>query len=227
VTPGGDKQHLYWRDYYRRLLGAARRDAVAILKDQVIWDLLVIVGGAIVGLVVLGEPAGTVVGILVGAIAALVLVIVFVAAWCVVWAPVNVARAELKENQTLQENVATLQGQLDEGKDKVATAIQELERSGHLDRFRHWGKEFVQGPYTLYSGFNHDGIQDLLMMKLIKAERIPNPPKPLEPLEPGAMRTGYREPPFHTLWVLTDLGVEVWKKISEDDGPVVEGEGQP
>lgn len=69
---------------------------------------------------------------------------------------------------------------------------------------------------VLYSGFNNDGIRDLLAMKLIETERIPNPPKPLEPLPPGAFRTGYTEPPFHTLYRFTDLGLAVWKKIKED-----------
>ena len=202
--------------YYKTVLLEACREAIAIIKGHAAWDVLLILAGAFVGFL-LGEPVGQLAGIFAGAIAALAVGVVVIGAWCIASAPVNISRSSLAENQALQATISSLQGQLDEGRDEVAAAIQELKQSGHFESFRVWGKEFIQGTYTLYSGFNQHGIRDLLMMKLIRAERIPNPPKPLEPLEPGAFRTGITEPPFHTLYLFTDLGAEVWKKIREDE----------
>lgn len=218
MKPGTDSQNHSWLSYCKSVLGEARQELLTITKKQAVWDALVIGTGAVVGFL-LGEPAGNIGGIFAGAIAALGLVVLVVGAWCIAWAPVNILRFSLTENHALREKVRELQEQLNEESNRIATAVQALSRSGHLERFRIWGKEFIQGTSVLYSGFNNDGIRDLLMMKLIRPERIPNPPKPLEPLSPGEFRTGYTEPPFRTLYLFTDLGAEVWKRIQEDKSP--------
>lgn len=214
MKPPTDGHNLSWPRHCKSVIASAGQELVTITKKQAVWDALAIGTGAVVGFL-LGEPAGKVVGIFAGAIAALGLVVVIVGTWCIAWAPLNILRSSLTENHALREKVQELQGQLNDGSDRIAAAIQELKRSGHLERFRIWGKEFIQGTSVFLSGFNNDGIRDLLMMKLVRAERIPNPPKPLEPLPPGAFRTGYTESPFRTLYLFTDLGADVWKKIQE------------
>lgn len=210
-----DDKSLSWLGYWKPVLAQAGREFVAILKKQAVWNGLLILAAALVGFL-LGQPADGVAGVFIAASATLALVVFLAAAWCLAWAPVNLQRSSLAENRALQRNLDDAQRQLDEQDDTVAIAITELERTGHLEHFRIGGKEFIQGTSVLYSGFNNDGIRDLLAMKLIETERIPNPPKPLEPLPPGAFRTGYTEPPYHTLHRFTDLGLAVWKKIKED-----------
>lgn len=210
-----DDQSLSWLGYWKRVFAQARREFVAILKKQALWNGLLVLSAALIGFL-FGQPVGRVASIFIAASAALALVIFVAGAWCLAWAPVNLHRSSLDENRSLQRSLGDTQRQLDRQDDAIATAILELKRTSQLEHLRVWGKEFIQGTNVLYSGFNNDGIRDLLAMKLIETERIPNPPKPLEPLAPGEFRTGYREPPYHTLYRFTDLGLAVWKKIKED-----------
>ncbi|HUF53257.1 MAG TPA: hypothetical protein VMR52_05725 [Dehalococcoidia bacterium] len=205
-----------WRSYVKAALNEAGSEAIRIIREQAPWDGLVIVTGAIIALLV-GGPVGQPTAAIAGAFAALALVILVVGVWCLAWAPVNLHRSLLTENHALQASITSLQVELNSEKDTVSIAIRELSNSGHLATFRRWGKEFIQGTYPLYSGFNNDGIKDLLMMHLIKAERIPVAPKPLEPLPPGAFRTSFTDPPFRTLYTFTELSEEVWKVLQQEE----------
>jgi hypothetical protein len=200
--------------YYGSIDSAARTETVAILKEQALWDLLLIATGAAIGFF-FGEPTGRVAGVLAGAIGALALVVIGVGAWCIAWAPVNLHRRLLAEYTQIEAEQQSLEARLDEGKDEVGNAVEELRRSGHLQTFRTWGKEFILGTGVFYSGFNNDGIRDLKMMKLIRAERVPNPRTPLAPL-PGGIPTGYREPSVLTHYVFTELGAAVWKHLKDE-----------